>query len=111
MIMSETCTNSNGVGKNIIRGKPVGSHCKIGSLPSGTALVPYPGRSVANLACAHGVIGGISFSGAVLSAPPLPWYNQTPDRSRLGAGPRFILAVFLLAGLRGNTGRECQHRC
>src|SRR5579872_293980 len=78
----------------MMRGKPVGSHCKMGSLPSGTALVPYQGRSVANLACAQGVIGGISFFVAVLSAPPLPWYNQTPDMSRLGAGAAVSVAAF-----------------
>src|ERR1700747_2609955 len=37
-------------------------------------------------------MGGISFSGAVLSAPPLPWYCQTPEISRLGAGAGACLA-------------------
>ncbi len=42
------------------------------AFPPGAPLGPYPGFSVSNLAFAHGVIGGISLSGVMLSAPPLP---------------------------------------
>src|ERR1700730_14380904 len=71
---------------NMTRGKPIGSHCRMGSFPPGAPLGPYPGFSASNLAFAHGVIGGISLSAVMLSAPPLPWYCQTPVRSCFGAG-------------------------
>src|ERR1700730_11833244 len=71
---------------NMMRGKPIGSHCKMGSFPPGAPLGPYPGFAASNLALAQGVIAGISLSGTMLSAPPLPWYCQTPDKSCFGAG-------------------------
>src|ERR1700692_256673 len=71
---------------NMMRGKPIGSHCRMGSFPPGAPLGPYPGFSVSNLAFAQGVIGGISLSAVMLSAPPLPWYCQTPAKARFGAG-------------------------
>src|SRR5260221_8133848 len=40
MTRPATFTNSNGVFKNITRGKPIGSHCKIGSLPPGARIGP-----------------------------------------------------------------------
>jgi hypothetical protein len=41
---------------------------------------------VSNLTFAQGVIGGMSASGARVSALPVPWSCQTPVRSRIGTG-------------------------
>ena len=40
-------------------------------------------------------------SGAMLSAPPVPWYCQTPERSRFGAGAEAGFG----RGLRRNPAR------
>src|SRR5713101_4657621 len=74
-----------------MRGKPMGSHCRIGSLPSGVALGPNPGLLESNFDWPHAVIAG--------NFPPGPWppdpgcISQTPDRSRRGT-----LTVLFFAG-------------
>src|SRR5579863_3299451 len=70
----------------MMRGKPMGSHCRMGSFPPGAPLAPYPGFSASKRALAQGVIGGMSLSGAMGAAPISPSSCHTPDRLRFGAG-------------------------
>src|SRR6516162_8143006 len=60
---------SNGQIANIIRGKPIGSHFRIGSFPPGAALGPYPGLLASYFACPHAVSGG-KWSPGPWSPPP-----------------------------------------
>jgi len=68
------------------------SHCRIGSLPPGAALLPYPGFSASYNSFAQGVIGGSllrgipwrSIASSAGSLSPLGPTAQTPVRSRFG---------------------------
>src|SRR6185503_3975906 len=71
---------SKGQIANMIRGKPIGSHFKIGSFPPGAAFGPYPGLFESYFAFPHDVKVGKLSPGP---CPPPPGANcQTPERSR-----------------------------
>src|SRR5262245_35978731 len=67
-----------------ILGKPIGSHFRMGSLPPGAALGPYPGLLASYLACPHAVSGGKLSPGPW---PPPPGAScHTPERSCASKG-------------------------
>src|SRR5262249_34618577 len=58
MILPGIWIISKGQMTNRILGTPIGEHFRIGSLPPGAALGPYPGLLASYLACPHVVRGG-----------------------------------------------------